>query len=83
MSLLKGNKIQMENMQITSENALHLYSEFEKCPVMWDLYMQLTAGDAEEAQGLLQATQPLCPGAQVSTSFCGVTLKTQLPNWGR
>lgn len=47
---------------MTSENALHLSAEFEKCPVMWDLYVLLTAGNAEEAQGPLQVTQPLCPG---------------------
>lgn len=28
------------------------------------------------------ATQPLCSYAQASNSFCGVTLKTQVPNWG-
>lgn len=62
MSLLKGNKIQKESTQITSQNALHLSAELGKCPVIWDLCMQLTAGEAEGARGLLQATLPLCPG---------------------
>lgn len=48
MSLLKGNKIQKDHMQITSENALHFSAEIERCLVMWDLYMLLTAGNAEE-----------------------------------
>lgn len=52
---------------------------------MWDLHplsTQLMAGNAGEARGLLQATQPLCPCAQASTSFCGVTLKSDRSETG-
>lgn len=47
---------------MTSESALHLSAEFEKCPEVWDLFMLLTAGNAEEEPELLQATLPSCPG---------------------
>lgn len=66
MSLLKGDKIQKESMQIASENALHLSAEFEKCQ-WWGTCTccsQLGELRKNKCSSSHSATLLLCPGQQ-------------------